>query len=297
MVEKGLKKYIYKSPKIIKYLRGLQCTCFNPALSAEQFHCRRTDQQPAEQVTGSRGPAGGSGGSGGRRSDRIAPMAARAASVCFSRSDSSAISASHGIAWAAVPLFQPAREKSVDQGEEKIANDTNRFHKIVVYKIIHSESHRNKFTDRHSQTRQQPAVDGTVIAILFTNIFAVRYFMRKSSGIVTDCGRSRVSARDQPGIVEEAVLRTGIFAERQPLGFQCHPAAMPKFVGRAVAGNSEQVMMQPRQVALAPTRLDSCLGQHDHRIDTEQLLSRLRLRQETFYKFIFCHGKLSYDGE
>ena len=71
MVEKGLKKYIYKSPKIIKYLRGLQCTCFNPALSAEQFHCRRTDQQPAEQVTGSRGPAGGSGGSHRWRPERL----------------------------------------------------------------------------------------------------------------------------------------------------------------------------------------------------------------------------------
>ena len=47
--------------------------------------------------------------------DRIAPMAARATSVCDKRIDNSAVSPNHGIAWLAVPPFQPLREKGMHQ--------------------------------------------------------------------------------------------------------------------------------------------------------------------------------------
>lgn len=48
--------------------------------------------------------------------DKIAPMAASATSVCFRRSDNSAINASHGIAWAAVPPFQATGKQGLHQG-------------------------------------------------------------------------------------------------------------------------------------------------------------------------------------
>lgn len=151
------------------------------------------------------------------------------------------------------------------------------------------ESCPSLFPDLPANFDQQRLIGGTVVAVDFADVFAVGDFAGEGFRVVADVGGERVDRTDQAGVVHEGVAGGVVDTETEGMGAQLDALAFPPYIGTAVGGDAEIVMILVGKITLSPTRLDSRLCQYDCRIDPERFPRLLGKGKEGGKKFALLH--------
>lgn len=99
------------------------------------------------------------------------------------------------------------------------------------------------FPDLPANLDQQCLIGGTVVAVDFADVFAVGDFAGEGFRVVADVGGERVDRTDQAGVVHEGVARGVVDTETEGMGAQLDALAFPPYIGTAVGGDAEIVMI------------------------------------------------------
>lgn len=114
-----------------------------------------------------------------------------------------------------------------------------------------------------------------VVAVHLADILAVSDLLGEGPRVVAHVGRAGISRPDQPAIIHEGTPVRRVDAKPQRPPGQLHRGSVPPGVRPSVGRDPEPVVMLPAKLALPPSRLDSRLRQHHHRVDPESLPGRL----------------------